>query len=192
MDGMEFVASLVRSLAWPTVVVVIAVCFRSSIRSTLDGQIKRWKAGPTGVEIEYWEQTVAEAVQQLPVDADAQAEQTLGGGLAGELGPVAAVAPGAAVLEAFARVERELRRITAGLEQGEQLERMGARQLAVVAQRHGQISAESLSAIDGMSVMRNLAAHGRAGHLDETRALAYVHLADAVLFALGHDLPPES
>lgn len=187
MDGMEFVASLVRSLAWPTAVVVIAVLFRSSIRSTLDGQIKRWKAGPAGVEIEYWEQTAAVARRQLPADADEQAEQTLGGGLAGELGPVAAAAPGAAVMEAFSRVERELRRITAGVEPAEQLERMGARQLAVVAQRHGRISPESLNAIDGLSVMRNLAAHGRAGELDETRALEFVHLADAVLFALGNE-----
>lgn len=186
MSGLQFVASLTRSLAWPAMVLVILLMFRSTIRSALAGQIKRWQAGPGGVEVEYWELTAEKARDQLPPDAEERAVQAFGGGLIGELAPVAEAAPQAAVLEAFARIERELRRITQGLEPAENLQRMGARQLAVVAGRHGKISEEALNAINGLSVLRNLAAHGQGSDLNPTRALEFVHLADAVLFALAN------
>ncbi len=185
MSSLQFLASLVGSLAWPVVVLVIVVLFRSTIRSVLTGQVKRWRAGLSGVEVEYWELTADRARDQLPPDAEKRAAETLGGGLSGELAPVAEVAPRAAVLEAFGRIEQELRRITKSFEAPEKLERMGARQLAVVAHQHGQISDESLNAINGLTVLRNLAAHGQASDLDPGRALEFVHLADAILFALA-------
>jgi hypothetical protein len=167
-------------------VLVILLVFRSTIRSALAGQIKRWQAGPGGVEVEYWELTAERARDQLPPDAEEQAAEVFGGGLVGELTPVAEAAPEAAVMEAFARIEQELRRITQGLEPTENLKRMGVRQLAVVASRHGKISDEVLNAINGLSVLRNLAAHGQVSDLNTTRALEFVHLADAVLFALAN------
>lgn len=87
-------------------------------------------------------------------------------------------------MEAFARIEQELRRIADGLEPAKALQRMGAHQLAVVAHQRGRISDQTLNAVSGLSVLRNLAAHGQAGDLDTARALEFVHLADAVLFAL--------
>jgi hypothetical protein len=125
VSGLEFVASLARSLVWPAIVLVAVLVFRSTIRSALAGQIKRWQAGLGGVEIEYWEQTAEKARDQLPPDAEEQAVQLFGGGLVGELTPVAEAAPQAAVMEAFARIERELRRITQGLEPAENLKRSG-------------------------------------------------------------------
>lgn len=185
MSSLQFLTSLVGSLAWPVVVLVIVVLFRTTIRSVLTGQVKRWRAGLSGVEVEYWELTADRARDQLPPDAEKRAAETLGGGLSGELAPVAEVAPRAAVLEAFGRIEQELRRITRGFEAPEKLERMSARQLAVVAHQHERISDESFSAVNGLTVLRNLAAHGQAEDLDTSRALEFVHLADAVLFALG-------
>jgi uncharacterized protein YutE (UPF0331/DUF86 family) len=60
---------------------------------------------------------------------------------------------------------------------------MGGRSLARLALDHGVINEETFKAIDGLSVMRNLAAHG-ADDLDTTRALEYLDLADAVLYAM--------
>jgi hypothetical protein len=188
LDRFEFAASVIRSLAWPAAVVLIVFLFRSSIRSALTGPIKRWKVGPTGAEVEYWEQAASEALEQLPPNAAEKAEEALGGGLAGELTPLAEIAPSAAVMEAFVRIEREVRRIVMdppSLAQPRQIERMGGRQLAVIAHQDGRISDQSLNAIDGLVVMRNLAAHGRGGEIDTDRALEFVHLADAVLYALG-------
>jgi hypothetical protein len=65
MGALEFTAALIGALAWPLAVVVVAITFRRAIQSALSGQIRRWKAGPTGLEVESWEQTVIEAGEQL-------------------------------------------------------------------------------------------------------------------------------
>jgi len=85
VSGLEFVASLARSMAWPAIVLVVVLVFRSTIRSALTGQIKRWRAGLGGVEVENWELTAEKARDQLPPDAEERAAQVLGGGLSGEL-----------------------------------------------------------------------------------------------------------
>ncbi len=43
-----------------------------------------------------------------------------------------------------------------------------------------------MTALEGAAVLRNLAAHGQEGELDEARALDYVALVEAVSFALSH------
>lgn len=58
-------ASLVRSLAWPIAAVVIIVVLRAPLARALSGPVKRWKAGPSGVEIEYWEQAIDEVRAEL-------------------------------------------------------------------------------------------------------------------------------
>jgi hypothetical protein len=54
---------------------------------------------------------------------------------------------------------------------------------AGLAQERGLISDESLAAIEGMSVLRNLVAHSRSD-IGVDRALDYLALADAVLYVL--------
>jgi hypothetical protein len=188
VDGFEFASSVIRSVAWPTAVLTIVFLLRSPIRAALTGPIRRWKVGPSGAEVEYWEHAASETLEQLPPEAAEQAEKALGGGLAGELTPLAEVSPRAAVMEAFVRIESELRRIAMTpppIASPDQVERMGARQLAVIAHHEGRISDQSLNAIDRLVVMRNLAAHAPAGEIDTNMALEFVHLADAVMYALG-------
>ena len=60
---------------------------------------------------------------------------------------------------------------------------IGLRGLARLAQEHGLISDETLAAIEGMSVLRNLVAHVR-GDIGVDRARDYIALTDAVLYAL--------
>ena len=67
---------------------------------------------------------------------------------------------------------------------------LGFLDLAIEAREVGLISAASLEAIEGLTVMRNLAAHGRAQEdLDAARAIEYLDLADAVLYGLRHRPP---
>lgn len=101
------------------------------------------------------------------------------------------VAPVAAVLDAYVRVERELRRLVESLPDA-QTQRMSGRQLADLAHRHGLITDETLNALNGLTVLRNLAAHAHPDrdNLDTARALDYLHLADAVLYALRNQIPP--
>lgn len=194
-DWQQFIASLIGSLAWPTAVLVLAWMFRSSLGRLLSGDIKRWKAGPAGVEVEYWEKAIAEARQELAQDR----ALTPGEVAAPEEGPrefrdemteLAAISPRSAVMESFRRVELQLRSM---LELGgvEQVRPTGARMMAETALQRGLITAATVDAIRGMSTLRNLAAHGHDdSEIDLVRALEFIDLAEAVLFALEHSSPP--
>jgi hypothetical protein len=61
---------------------------------------------------------------------------------------------------------------------------LGGRALAQLAHNRGLISDETLSAVDGLSVLRNLAAHSPSDDIGVGRARDYIALADAVLYAL--------
>lgn len=56
--------------------------------------------------------------------------------------------------------------------------------LARLAQRHGLVSDETLKAIEGLAVMRNLSAHSPTDDISADRARDYLALADAVLYPL--------
>lgn len=194
-DWQEFITSLIGSLAWPTAVLVLAWMFRSSLGRLLSGDIKRWKAGPAGVEVEYWEKTIAEARQDLAQDrgstpAEVAAAEERPREFRDEMTELAAISPRSAVMESFRRVELQLRSKLQNVGV-EQVRPTGARMMAETALQHGLVTAATVDAIRGMSTLRNLAAHGHDdSEIDQVRALKFIDLAEAVLFALEHSSPP--
>ena len=56
--------------------------------------------------------------------------------------------------------------------------------LARLAHERGEISDATLQAIESLSILRNLAAHGRTEEVDRGKALDYLTLADATLYAI--------
>ena len=58
MDWLQFISSLVGSLAWPIAVLTIAIVFRKTLRTALARPLKRVKAGPFEAE---WDDKVARA-----------------------------------------------------------------------------------------------------------------------------------
>jgi len=182
MGALEFVASLVGSLAWPAAVVVAVLILRAPLARALSGPVKRWKAGPSGVEVEYhWQETIDETRAELEQSPEAAQLLAAPPGLDDDLARLVEVSPRAAVMEAFARVERGLR-TAVGDDAGKRY--VSARQLAQAAKQRGNISEETLKSIEGLVVLRNLAAHDRVADLDAPRAMEFVVLADAVLYAL--------
>jgi hypothetical protein len=185
---MEFIASLIRSLAWPTVILVVALLFRSKIIELLTPAIRRFKAGPFEVE---WDRAISEAEVKLeqPGLTPIEASITLSGSLVAELGPLAKSMPSAAVMEAAARVEGELQSKVADTLSGwgfDVTAPAGLGALSRFAHKYNVISAETARAIEGLAVLRNMAVHGRAADTTAGRALDYLHLADAVMFAMSH------
>jgi hypothetical protein len=88
---------------------------------------------------------------------------------------VAAVSPLAAVLrELIAQVDSE-----------QTGQNVGTARLTRTALANGLITPETARAIEGITVMRNLAAHGRANEVTPERARDYLALVDAVLFTIG-------
>ncbi len=178
---MEFVSSIVGSLAWPVAAVVAALVFRRQLRDVLGHRLHRLKAGP--LEMELFDRKLAETEAEVdPIPAPQRKAGVLPEGVSGELDSIVDSAPGAAVMEAHARVERRLREILteAGVTEARP---GGVRQLARTAAENGLIPRESVRAVEGITVMRNLAAHGHTNDLTPVRAREYLDLVDAVLFS---------
>jgi hypothetical protein len=182
MGWMEFVSSIVGSLAWPVAAVITASVFRKQLREVLGTRLHKIKAGP--VEMELFDRKLAETEAEVdPIPGPAKTSGALPEGVAADLGSIVATSPAAAVMEAHARVERRLREILS--DAGMNDTRPGVRQLARTAAEKGLITGESVRAVEGITVMRNLAAHGQAHDLTPERAREYLDLVDAVLFSLG-------
>jgi hypothetical protein len=183
VSALEFIAALASALGWPLAVVVIVLVLRQPIaRMLTERPPRRVKAGPFEAE---WGQALAQAeteVQGLP--ASGKSEIAAGGSLREELKAEAHTAPAVAVLEAFARVEGELRSIVMSVDPEVARMAPGAVLLARVAAQTGRISAETVRAVEGIAVLRNLSAHGGAREVTTEQALDYLDLVDAVLFTL--------
>ena len=172
-------AEFISSIAWPLVVLVIALIFRVPLTEALRSAGGALSAGPFRLE---WKRQ-AEAVE-ADLGRPPSISQGQIGGAAGRLDEIAAVSPAGAVVEAFGQIESALRTLLT--ESGaENMDRpWSVRLLAEIAAEKGLITAETKDAIDGLSVMRNLAAHGEQDDITPQRAHEFVALAQGVLYAI--------
>ena len=180
---MAFVASLVHSLAWPGGVVAIVTILRRPLGSALNRGIRRLKAGPVEVEFDEELEEVRQELSKSPDLADADMPALDRNSLSDDLGRLADASPRAAVLEAFARVEGRLAELLTDSPTTPP-RYQGARHMARLAHEQHLISDETLAAVEGLAVLRNLAAHSPRDDIGIDRARDYLALADAVLFAL--------
>lgn len=134
------------------------------------------------MEFDQLQAEVREELARSPELAEAQVPGPAVG-LPAELARLAEVSPQAAVLEAYKRIEVRLAEVlaSAGVPPSSA---MGGRALARLARQRDLISDETLAAIEGLSVLRDLTAHSSSGDIGVDRARDYLALADAVLYAL--------
>jgi hypothetical protein len=183
VETKQFIASLVSSLAWPVAVVIIVLLFREQLGKLLDAPLRSLKAGPSGVELEF-DRTISEVAAQ--VEPLPQLEPPRESATA-DLADVAALSPTTAVLDGFARVEEKLRARLRDAGDQRADEKRGAVALARYANQKQLISPETVEAIRGLAVLRNLAAHGGASDVTPDRAAEFLALVDAVIFAMERD-----
>jgi hypothetical protein len=180
MTWFQLAASLVQSLAWPVFALLIAVVLRRPIARLLAGRPpSKVKAGPFEVE---WARGVAETETEVGAAPSQGAPQLPHLRLSDELRAEVTNAPAVAVMEAHATVERALLDVVEGLPGADR--RMSAVALARLAEREGRIGEPTRRAVEGISVLRNLAAHGSAREITPQQAEEYLTLADAVLYSL--------
>jgi hypothetical protein len=135
--------------------------------------VKRWKAGPSGLEVEFQESLseIRQEVQKIPESGPAgpaapAASAEGANSLRQEMLEVAKRSPRAAVLESFDRLEALLReRLEASGLETRRLPTLGAPGLADLARLRGLIPPETETAVNGLTVLRNLAAHDRDSDL---------------------------
>ena len=182
MDSLAFIASLVGSLAWPALVLVLVLLFRAELRPLLRRPIHRAKAGPVEVE---WEERRDEARVDLATSPEELEGPPTDRGR--DHGPREArlAPPRFVVLAAFGEVEQALRQtlVEAGMDIGAP-GRQGIRQLVDQAVAARVISEQTGSAIVNLTALRNLAAHSGGEDIDEAKAAEFRNLASGVLNAL--------
>lgn len=180
MSWLDFISRLTGSLAWPLTAVIGVFILRRPIAALLtQTPVKRLKAGPFEVEID---RSLAEAETTLDA-AGVTLPPVSEGSIRQELSVEAVRAPAVAVLEAHHAVERELRDVVTSFDISVP-ESAGAVRLARLAAQRGILTQESVRAVEAISVLRNLIAHGGAREVSNEQAEEYLAYTDAVLFAI--------
>lgn len=195
MSWREFIASLVDSLAWPAALVLCVLLFRDQVASLLAGPLKRLSIGSV-FEAE-WERGIEQAREALPELAESESGRGSGGpslppgGFVGDLWGLVEVSPQAAVVEGYRRIEGALLRRLGGV-LGDEVRPAPARQLARIAAEHGLVTGETVRAIDGLSNLRNLAAHAGNREVTADEAGEYLALVEAVLGSIVTWVRPDN
>lgn len=192
MDWREFISSIISSIAWPIAVVALAFILRHRIEALLNGPLRRVKAGPGGVELEYWDRVAADIPSSTELT---YLEESVKGApplptpeaitrpLRAELESLARERPRDAVLEAHRRVESLLRRIVE-TKVPIAADAPDAVALTGLAAAHKIIDAQALQSLEGLNILRNLAEHSRDDELTPGRAMEYLQFADAAMHVL--------
>jgi hypothetical protein len=182
MDTRQFIASLVSSLAWPGAVLGIALLFRKQLAQLLTGPLRRLKAGPVELEFERLISTVQAQIEPSPHVASPT--PTVSGPISSDLADIARKVPIAAIVEGYSRLEVALQERLRSAGDTKDLDRLSGMALARRAADKGLLTPETVNALEGLAVLRNLAAHGRGDDISVDRALDYLALVDAVSYAI--------
>ena len=162
--------------------------------------IRRLEAGPAGIKVEYFDKVLEETRNEL---ADAQHQRQKSEALtsveSAEIGAVAEdgdymaemkrlaqISPSAAVLESFARLDRELRDAVEPTQvKGQPTRKISSvRPLARRAVDGGILAPSELAAFDDVTAIRNAVSHQRVEDLDVDRALAYAELVQQLIISI--------
>jgi hypothetical protein len=182
----EFVASLVSSLAWPLTALAIVALFRAQLRSVLQQRSGRVRAGPFELE---WERTVEGVRGDLPPGIVGKPSAA---SVVADLFSLVDRSPAAAVFEGHRRMrEALLRRLGGKGIHGPQVDALGVGELARQARDLALITDQVVRVIDGLSELRNLAAHGPPGAVTPGAAREYLGLVQTVLFTVSTWIKPD-
>ena len=177
----QFVVSLVQALAWPIVALVAVLLLRRELPKLL-GRLEHVRA--FSVEAQFGHQLAdLKPLVESTTGKQAGILRPVGTPLVDELAQVAKIAPATAIVDAYARVEEELR---------QRLVRMGvtrvyqtsAPELVRLAAGNNLLPPQTTQAFLGLGVLRNLAIHGGDTEISAEKAMEYLALADGVLFSL--------
>ena len=186
MNWLGFVAAVIQGLAWPLVVLVLGLVFRTEIKNLLTRPLERLELGPFKAN---WMRVLAEVetnvvdVRRLPRSETTRESGAKPQPIQVPLKGLVKTDPAAAVFAAHELIYKRLQDITGEEEGNPPLPRTAAA-LARVANERGLISPETLRAIEGITVLRNLAAHGGPGSVTPDRAQEYIANVEALLYVL--------
>jgi hypothetical protein len=190
---LEFIATLVKALAWPLAAFGIALLFRSKILELLSTGMSRLKIGPveaewdrtaavTGVEVEQARVTTLPSPPAGPRRSEVQSAVDLASDL------LKSGHTDAAVIEAFGAIERSLLGLLMDAGVGVTQLHIGGAGLAKLAEQEGHVTEATARAIEGLAVLKNLAANSDTATTQD-RATEYLTMTEGVLYAIEN--PPK-
>lgn len=179
MSVLQFIASLAGSLAWPAVVLVVALVFRKQLAALIGRPLSSLKAGMFHA---VWDREVADLSPNTADQASARPSR-----IRSDLTALALVNPTAAVEESFARLESDLRQKLA--DAGLDSERGTVMDAARTAEATRLIPSTAVNAIESLATLRNLALHGHGNELDAPRAREFILLTDSISYVLKQSPP---
>jgi len=187
MNALEFIASIVSSLAWPAVVVVLVLILRSPLRSVLPS-LTRFRYGEMeidfGREVQMLEDQARTAGLRFPKKvAGAISESPDSAQIVADAGRLASEFPGPAVGLAWTAVEHELMQAVMRLKISADYPPHNS-PIKNIALLHEQeyLDSDTRGVLDRMRRLRNAAVHpGRdLESISSDEAREFIALTDAV------------
>ncbi|MGN6425035.1 MAG: hypothetical protein ACTHLA_17185 [Asticcacaulis sp.] len=169
MGWLEFIATIVKALAWPIAAVVGFVLFRKSIL-TLLSSISKISHGETAINFDRQGKEVGASIvadqSTLPLP---------------QLEAVASITTEniGKIVKTWSELEGIVRQrlITKGVDRAESL---SGKPVIVAARHHNLITSDQANSLMGLLTMRNLAVHGREDEISDARTNEFLVLADAI------------
>ncbi len=176
---LDFFASVIHSAAWPFTLVVLAFVFRREIVSLIPKLSEASLLG-TGWKFAQKEAEAATLVAAHDAPATAHLLADLPAGMPERVGRV---------VQAWGEIEGWLRdRVRPeGINPTPDV-----RELIEAALRQGKLTSAQAESVRGLYAMRNLAVHGRASEVTETRVQEFLTLAGAIQLILNIPSPSEA
>jgi hypothetical protein len=177
----DFVVEIVSAVAWPLCVVIVVLIFRVQIRALLGRQLRRLKAGPIEAE---WDREIQEtraavvAQEAVLEPGDSDPQDT---GRFDRLRELASAEPSLAVLGGYQAVDALIQNHArmAGLPAGHVI-----RPHELI--ERGVVSGLTMSAVQGLRSLRNIAAH-KPDEITPEQAAEFLELAEAVQSSMTGD-----
>ena len=165
MDGLTFTAELVKALAWPVSILVMAFLFRKQLVFLLQA-MKKGKIGPAEFEFELGVEALSANITDLP---SAPADQSII--------RYAAMHPRAAVLEAWLRLEDQAIDLAMSLGLTNATARRYAPASIRAVKESGLLKAGHMEVFERLHELRDRAAHDPDFSPAASAVVSYVRLA---------------
>jgi len=179
MTVLEFIASLVGSLAWPLAAVLIAALFRSQI-SALMRKLRTLSFGSAQADF-------SEKLDQLEVESEAavpaQGDVPEAPDLSARFQQLLAVSPAAAILDSWREIEDEVARIA--VRRGISTDVRNMRKLMAAFVGQGILDPGAAHMFEDLRGLRNVAAHRSEQEITASDAIRFQELANRALARLG-------
>ncbi|MBC9734495.1 hypothetical protein [Nocardioides marmotae] len=190
MTGLEFLSATIGQLIWPVLIVVLIFVFKSQIQQiAASPRLKRLKAGPGGIEVEFKEE-LEEAKKELEEAGSLKALPGPEGSLQDasdfyvDMQRLAELSPRAVVMEAAVRLEGVLRSALMETSDDPRTSRQSMGPMSRQALKNGLLTPQEASVLDELNHLRNRVAHEPDHAISSTNALAYVELATQLAIAI--------